>query len=160
MALLALAGCDGGEGETSDEALGESECELAVELAGELSWSGADAPACVIPFAGDTGITMVYSAIDDALVDRLELELEEITEGALGAFPAAVTIFAEDGRAWTSAGCTVDITAHALEGEDDFSRMYKVTGSGSCAEPASPAGGGAAAEVTISAFELRFPARW
>ena len=161
--VLVFVGCacdgDGGGGGGGGE-LGDSECELAISLTGALEWTSAAAPACLIPFGGDVGISMLYGLVDDGPVERVEIEVAEVTEGEVGEFPAAVTVRAHDGRSWTSSSCVVVIDAHEYVGEDEFSRMYQVTGSGGCATPAAPSGGDASGELEVADFQFRFPPSW
>lgn len=151
----AVAACGGGDGGE----LGDSTCELAGGVGGELTWSSAGPPACAIPFGGDVGISMVFLPIDEP-VAAFRVEVEEVTEGAIGTFPATVEIRAQDDRTWQSQDCTVDIDSHEFLSEDDFSREYLATGTGQCAGAAVAGRGGAGGELAVEPFAFRFTPHW
>jgi hypothetical protein len=139
--------------------LGDSSCELAASISGEVEWSSSRAPACAIPFGGDTGILMLYLPLGEPIAG-VTVDVDEVTEGETGTFPATVEVRHEDDREWTATACTVTIDEHSYQSEDDFSKEYLATGSGECASPAEPTGGDATGTVTVEPFAFRFAPHW
>jgi hypothetical protein len=155
------AGQDGGPSGDGGGAppIGSSACELGIAITGALTWSTPSTPACGIPFGPQTGIFMGYLFLDGA-IEAVQIEVGEVTEGATGTFPASLTLTHADGRAWTSEACMVTIATHVAEPEldDEFSRAYRVQGTGTCTQPATDEAG--TESVDVAPFQLRFPARW
>lgn len=167
LSVLALAavGCGDDAEETPDP---PSDCVVGVALSGgyQASLAPDDSYACAIPWGPDSGVLMVYLPVEGDL-GSLEISIDDVTEGETGTFPADVSIILRDERRWTMApgGCTVQVDEHSFQNEDEFTKGYLMTGSGSCSAPAEafdPATGDPATDdpITIGPFEFRFGPRW
>lgn len=152
-------GSAGSAGSAGSPAIGEDACELGIAITGAVTWSTPSAPACAIPFGPPTGISMGWIFVDGPM-QAVGLDVDDVTEGETGTFPATITLTHTDGREWSTATCTVEIDSHAPEPEldDEFSRAYRVHATGSCLQPATDEAG--SESVVVASFALRFPARW
>lgn len=153
MFLLLGAGCS-----TSDPDKDDTTCELSASLTGAASWSSDRAPACLSPFAGSTGMEIVFVPLVGT-VQRFTLDIREVTEGQTGTFPGSVTVTLDDDTAWsTPRTCAISITEHAFVRQAEPGRVFQLAGTGTCGDPAASTG--AAGMLTIQPFSFRFQAHW
>lgn len=149
---------DGGE-----SSVAAASCAFAVEVEGDVNASLDDRElACAYSLGGSESLSTVFAGWGDAAgeVESVSLRIEGLTRGALGAFPATVTLNLADGGRFQSEACEVEITFHEVDGApDDFGVPHRVRGLGSCAEPARELSD-ASLGASLSSFEFATPTSW
>jgi hypothetical protein len=163
---FALVGCGGskkGSGSRNDREPAW-ECSFSITLSGEITSTidTDDRSSCSVTHSLGSGISWDIDANEDA--PYLAIDVEDVTEGELGDFPASLSIYSQDlQQRFVAPDCSVTLTEHELveteQTEEGVIRTYRVAGSGACPGGAIDANG-SAEPLTVSDFPFRLMSIW
>ncbi|MCA9691283.1 MAG: hypothetical protein KC636_16890 [Myxococcales bacterium] len=155
--IAALLGCEDDGLDVDD--VEELTCAFGATLSGAIDHELAlEEIACGYATGHDVDLINIYAPVD-GVVDTIAFEILEVSEGAVGTFPARISVALADGRTFDADDCEVDVSTHEpAEGPDGADLHYQVRGLGSCSAPAVDAE--STMTVTISEFAFATPTAW
>ena len=156
MVSWALLGAACGEGGDIE---GSESCTLKASFSGAIDTAIAPGSvACAVLASFDSGVEVGYLA-PGATVERVDLSIDEVTEGETGtSFPAEVGIeVATESYTWVS--CTATISEHEYVGPAELGDDYRVVGTVTCPVDA-PADSGSPSTVSLDELEFVVTTSW
>lgn len=157
-ASLVVACGGGGQGDGGGEDLG---CFVEVSVDGAVNHDQRrEELGCLYTTGFDSDIYVSFLAFEGPF-DMITLEIDAITKGEIGDFPATLTFNHEDERRFVANECEVSITTHERneEGNDEIGLDYRFSGHGRCSSPAESVDD-PTDTLTVSDFEYAAPTSW